>query len=135
MAIGQIVRNINDPWSYVAYAAGFASGTVVGMLIEDRLAIGTLIIRTILSGDTKELVERLHKAGYGVTLVPGEGVYGTVTLIYTVIKRKELQAVVAIIHTLHPRAFLSIEEVRSTTEGVFPQNSFRSRLPSFLSKK
>ena len=135
MAIGQIVRNINDPWSYVAYAAGFASGTVVGMLIEDRLAIGTLIIRTILPGDTHELIERLHNAGYGVTCVPGEGVFGPVTLVYTVIKRKDLQVVTAIIHALHPKAFLSIEEVRSTAEGIFPKNDLRKRLSLILSKK
>ncbi len=135
MAVGQIVRNINDPWSYVAYAAGFASGTVVGMLIEDRLAIGTLIIRTILPGDTHELIDRLHKAGYGVTCVPGEGVYGPVTLVYTVIKRKDLQIVTAIIHALHPKAFLSIEEVRSTAEGIFPKNNLKTRLSLILSKK
>lgn len=134
-AVSQIVRNIEDVWSFVAYAGGFACGTIVGMQIEDRLAIGTLIVRTILPHTPAELVERLHSAGYGVTCVPGQGTQGAVTLVYTVIKRKDLAAVVAIIHTLHPKAFLSIEEVRSTAEGIFPKNTPQRHFRRWLPKK
>lgn len=134
-AVSQIVRSIEDVWSFVAYAGGFACGTIVGMQIEDRLAIGTLIVRTILPQTPAELVERLHSAGYGVTCVPGQGTQGAVTLVYTVIKRKDLAAVVAIIHALHPKAFLSIEEVRSTAEGIFPKNSPQRQSRRWLPKK
>lgn len=123
VAVSQVVRNITgDMWAYAAYAAGFASGTAVGMLIEDRLAIGVLNVRTILPEKATTLVECLSKAGYGVTCVPGEGVHGPVTVIYTTIKRKKLAEVVGIIHQFYPHAFLSVEELRSTQEGVFPED-------------
>lgn len=122
VAVSQIVRNISgDMWAYAAYAAGFASGTIVGMQIEDRLALGTLILRTILPEKPTQLVERLSQAGYGVTLVNGEGVHGPVTLVYTIIKRKKLAEVVDTIHHFYPHAFLSIEELRSAQEGIFPK--------------
>ncbi|MBN2499968.1 MAG: DUF2179 domain-containing protein, partial [Anaerolineales bacterium] len=125
IAVSQIIRNVQGVWSYVAYAAGFATGTIVGMLIEDRLAIGTLILRTILPGDVIALRDRLHSAGYGVTCVQGQGYQTGVTLVYTIIKRKNLQEVTAIIHQLHPAAFLSINELRSAEKGVFPAEGSR----------
>ncbi|MFZ3079864.1 MAG: DUF2179 domain-containing protein [Bellilinea sp.] len=134
VVVSQIVKSINGIWAFVGYAAGFAAGTLVGMYVEDRLAIGTLIVRTILAGDVHPLVQRLHTAGYGVTCVPGEGAQGPVTVVYTVIKRKDIQAVMTIIHDLHPHAFLSIEQVQTAQAGVFPVASSGSRL-RFLAKR
>jgi uncharacterized protein YebE (UPF0316 family) len=137
VAVSQIIRTVHDIWSYVGYAAGFATGTIVGMLIEDKLAIGTLIIRTILSGDVTDLRDRLHTAGYGVTCVKGEGFQKDVTLVYTIIKRKKLQEVTTIIHQLHPGAFISINELRSTEKGVFPAEPSHIHKPIYqaLGKK
>ena len=131
VAVSQIIRNVQGIWSYVAYAAGFATGTIVGMWIEDKLAIGTLILRTILPTDTQELIQRLHGSGYGVTCVSGKGFQSNVTLVYTIIKRKDLQEVVAIIHQLHPNAFISVEELRSAEKGVFPTEQSQRRMPFY----
>jgi len=120
IAVSQIIRNVQGIWSYVGYAGGFATGTIVGMLIEDKLAIGTLILRTILPNGTAEVCANLKKSGYGITTVPGEGATGPVTLLYTVIKRKDLSNVVSIIHQTHPKAFLTVEQLRSAEEGIFP---------------
>jgi len=43
MAISQIMQNLNNFVCYFAYAAGFATGTFVGIIIEEKLAIGTLL--------------------------------------------------------------------------------------------
>ena len=118
--ISQMVRGVNHVVAYLAYAAGFAAGNYVGMWIEDRLALGTVVLRIILAQGGDTLAEALHQAGYGVTLVDGQGANGPVKLIYTIVRRKDLPAVLALIHQVTPRVFLSIEEVRQTEEGVFP---------------
>jgi uncharacterized protein YebE (UPF0316 family) len=123
LAMRQIMQNLNEPITYIAYAAGFATGNFVGIYLESKLAIGTLIIRIITPKDTGELVAQLHAAGYGVTSVDGRGAVGPVKLIYIIIKRKDLAGVVEIITRCHPKAFLSIEEIRSASEGVFPPES------------
>lgn len=135
LIISQIVTTISGIWSLVGYAAGFAAGTLVGIFIEERLAIGTLVVRTILSGSISELVVRLREAGFGVTCVPGQGAQGPVTIIYTIIKRKDLQMVVTLIHTLHPRAFLSIEELSSAHEGIFPPKTASKYRYAFAKRK
>lgn len=118
--VSQIVSHAHNLLAYLAYAAGFATGAFVGMYIEGRMAIGTQIILTIVQNNPHELVDNLHSAGYGVTCVDGQGANGPVKLIYTVVLRKYLSDVLAIIHRTHPHAFLSIEDLRSTQEGIFP---------------
>ncbi len=120
LAIRQIMQNLNNPATYIAYAAGFATGNYFGMYLEERLAIGMLVIRLITTKDTHELVEHLHAAGYGVTSVDAEGATGRVKLIYTIIKRKNFPNVMDIISQSHPQAFVSVEEIQSASQGIFP---------------
>lgn len=120
VALGQLVRNLDSATSFLGYAAGFAAGNYVGMLIEDRLAIGTLIVRSIIDTGGDEIVQRLRQAGFGATVVDGRGSVGPVKIIYTVVKRKHLQKVTNIIHAVHPKAFVTIEDLRSAEAGVFP---------------
>ena len=121
--VSQIVSHAHNILAYLAYAAGFAAGNFVGMYIEDKLAIGTQIIRVIVQNHSQELTDNLHTAGYGVTCVDGLGTTGPVTMIYTIVKRKDLNIVLNIIHQTHPNAFLTIEDLRSTQAGVFPASS------------
>ena len=118
--VAQIVRGVNDFVTYFAYAAGFAAGNFVGMYIENRLAIGTQVLRIIVPDGAGELTSNLSTAGYGVTQVDGHGANGPVKLIYTVVKRKDVSMVLSLIHKTHPHAFLSVEDVRSSQDGIFP---------------
>lgn len=118
--VSQIVGHAHNILAYLAYAAGFASGAFVGMYIESRLAIGTQVILAIVQNDAEALTTNLHSAGYGVTCVDGMGANGPVKLIYTLFPRRNLQSVLSLIQQTHPHAFLSIQDVRSTQEGIFP---------------
>jgi len=120
MAIGQIMQNLSNPVYYIAYAFGFSGGNLVGIFIEERLAVGRVILRIITQRDATQLVSHLRSAGYGVTTVDAEGAQGPVKLIFTVIDREKIKAVVDSVQTYNPRAFYSIEDVRSVREGIFP---------------
>ncbi|MDD3642013.1 MAG: DUF2179 domain-containing protein [Candidatus Krumholzibacteria bacterium] len=119
-AIGQIMRNLDNVLCYVAYGGGFAAGTWIGMLLEEKLAIGTCLVRVITQRDATALIAALRAADYGVTHIPAEGMKGKVSIVYTVIRRNCLPDVVRIIEEFNPRAFYTIETVRSVREGVFP---------------
>jgi hypothetical protein len=103
--------------AYLAYAAGFAAGASRNVY-RDRLALQ--VILAIVQNNSERLTTHLHAAGYGVTCVDGEGANGSVKLIYTVFPRRNLEDVISIIHTTHPNAFLSIQDVSSTQAGIFP---------------
>lgn len=120
VVIGQLVQHIHSVTAYLMYAAGFATGNFVGMWLEDKIALGMVIVRIILPHGGDELAYALHDKGFGVTFYDGEGSNGPVKLIFTIVPRKSLNTVKTIIHQHHPSAFISIEDIRSTEAGVFP---------------
>lgn len=132
--VSQIVRSANNLVAYLAYAAGFAVGNYIGMIVEEKLAIGTLVVRVFLPQDAVLLVDRLHTEGYGATCVEGQGASGPVMLIYTIVMRKELAHVVDLIQEIHPKAFFTVEELRSVQQGIFPVRS-STRLERLLERK
>lgn len=125
LAIVQIMQNLTNITYYIAYAGGFALGNFVGICIEDKMAMGTLLVRIITKMDADNLIESLKSRSYGVTSVDAEGATGRVKLIYTIIKRKDVNDVVGIIKKFNPKAFFSVEEVRSASEGIFPAKRAR----------
>ena len=118
-AIGTLVQNLTNLAYYVAYAGGFATGVFTGLRIEDRLALGSRMIRTITQQDATELSEALRAAGWGVTSVRAAGHSGDVSLIFSVIKRADVGQYMAMVEKHHPDSFSSIEEVRSIRRGVY----------------
>lgn len=120
LAIGQIMQNLTNVACYIAYAGGFAMGNFVGICIENKLAMGMSIIRIITTKDAYKLINFLKSSGYGITSIDAQGVRGRVNIIYTIIKRKDTQNVVAIIKKFNPKAFFSIEDIQVVSEGIFP---------------
>ncbi|HPR65457.1 MAG TPA: DUF2179 domain-containing protein [Thermoanaerobaculia bacterium] len=133
LAIRQVMENLNNPLCYLGYAGGFATGNFVGMLLEERLAMGTLMVRTVTQADARALIDALNVENYGVTAVDAQGAMGPVSVIFTVIKRKNLGRVLELIQTHNPRAFYTVEDTRSVGEGVFPSRERAAKPAAFLS--
>lgn len=116
LVIRQIFLNLSNPICYVAYAGGFATGTWVGMLLEEKMALGSQIIRIITRKDAKQLIEFLRNQNFGVTTVDGQGATGKVNIIYTVIKRQDIAKVIEIIMRFNPKSFYTIEDIRTMSK-------------------
>jgi len=128
-AISKIMQNLDNYVNYIAYAAGFATGNFVGMLIEEKLAMGIQMIRVFTYQKGFELLQILNSSGFGATAVEGYGIQEKVQLIYTIVKRNDLVRVMDIINQFNPKAFYTIEDVKTVNEGIFPphkQNSLFS---------
>lgn len=121
IAMKQVMSYAENWLSYVAWAAGFSMGTVVGMRIEERLALGTQVLRIITNQDSQVLVQALRDARHGVTTVDAQGGFGPVKMIFTVVQRKNVKDVIAMIELHCPSAFYSIEDVRTSEHGYFSQ--------------
>jgi uncharacterized protein YebE (UPF0316 family) len=126
-AIGQIMRNLTDVGCFIAFAAGFTAGNLFGLVIEKKLAIGTLLVRIISRREVADLIAMLKAAEYGVTSLDAEGTTGPVKVVLTVIKRKELHNMLTIIKAFDPRAFYSVDEIQTAAAGVFPAAKRRGR--------
>src|SRR5437867_3523617 len=91
------------------------------------LALGTVVLRMITGKNPRELLEQLHRVGYGVTVVEGQGATGPVKVVLTVVPRRELATLTAIIKAVDPKMFYSVDEIQSASEGIFPIVRGRSR--------
>lgn len=139
LAIGQIMKHLDNIYCYIAYAGGYAMGNYVGILLEEKLSIGTAVIRVIPKKDTTPLIEFLRKQGYGVTVVNVDGMLGPTKMLFTTVRRKEARHVIDIIKQFNPNAFYTIDEVKDVSGGFFEHksksifsvlNPFRSSLKS-----
>lgn len=120
IAIGKIMQNADSWISYVAYAGGFAAGNYIGLVIEEKLAMGTVVLRIIAQRSAHELAASLREKGFGITLVDAQGATGNVNILFTTIQRSDIKNVVSVINEYNPSAFYSIEDVRYVNQGVFP---------------
>src|SRR5690606_35818603 len=125
LAIGQVMNNVSNVACYIAYGGGFAAGTLLGMTVEERLSIGTVVVRVISNEDISGLLLFLRAHSFGVTIADGEGSKGKVKIILSVIKRQDLEEVVRGIQHHLPGTFYSVEEIKSVAEGVFPERKSR----------
>jgi len=120
VAITRIIQNLDNWLCYVAYAGGFATGNYIGLIIEEKMAIGIVKIQIITSREASNLITNLKAAGYGITHHEAHGGNENVSIIYSIINRNEIQKVEEIVKTTNPKAFYSIEDVKSVSHGVFP---------------
>lgn len=119
IAISKIMQNLDNYINYIAYAAGFATGNFIGMIIEEKLAMGIQLIRVFAHESGTDLVKTLNTNGFGATSVEAHGAIEKIDLIYTIVQRNELEKVLEIIDKFNPRAFYTIEDVKAVNEGIF----------------
>jgi uncharacterized protein YebE (UPF0316 family) len=127
LAISRIFENLDNWLCYIAYGAGFATGNYIGLILEERLAMGIVKIQIITRRSASELIVNLKNAGYGITYHEAKGGTEKVSIIYSIIKRNEIQKVENIVKTTNPKAFYSIEDVKSVSHGVFPVKTVTRR--------
>lgn len=121
VAISQIMQNLNNPLTYFAYAFGFAIGNYLGIQAEDKLAIGHLVVRLFVTKGGEDIMQKIINAGFGITSIKGKGATNEVTILYSVIKRKNLESFLAIINESDQKIFYSVESAREAHLGIYPQ--------------
>ncbi|HUS85682.1 MAG TPA: DUF2179 domain-containing protein [Bacteroidales bacterium] len=119
LAISRIFQNLDNWVAYIAYAGGFAAGNWLGMIIEERLALGYEMIRVITKTQAEDLVNVLKDQGFGVTALNAQGVEGDVAIVYIIVKRSMVKKVLELIMTYNPRALYTIEAIKFVNKEIF----------------
>ncbi len=116
-AIGIVVQHLQSPLHVIAYAGGFATGNFVGLLLEEKLALGLATIRTVVRSGGAELATELRDAGFGVTEMLGRGREGTVDVLYSVLPRRQVDHCLELIDHGAPDSFVVVDEPRRVRRG------------------
>lgn len=134
MAIRQIFEHLDNWICYVAYPAGFAAGIFVGMMIEEKIAYGKVIVRIITRKDILPLLRYLGQQYHRYTLVRAEGPDGNENLVFTVLPREKLEALLQTLKEILPTAFYTVEKVnRAAESGAVVEEKARWSIASWFS--
>jgi uncharacterized protein YebE (UPF0316 family) len=118
LSTGLVLTNLQNIAGIVAYIAGYGIGTIIGMELENRISIGSVVVRVISTGDPTPFMQKAAGMGYGITRLEGSGYYdSTVTVLLMVVPRKELSSLLAMIHADFPDLLFTVEDVRKASES------------------
>lgn len=121
IAISKIIENLDNWVCYIAYGLGFAIGNYLGMIIEEKMAVGIVQLQIITRRDAHDLIEKLKVDGYRLTHIDAVGSVEEVSVIYSIIKRTELPRIIPIICEYNPKAFYSIADVRFVNKNLYSE--------------
>lgn len=117
--IAQVLSQANDIYSYVAYAGGYATGTYIGLIIDEKLGLGFIMYRVFTLKNGLSLVSLLNSQGFGSTMIHGEGSVSEIDIVEAVINRKDASKVEKLVTSFDPKAFYLVEDVRTKQKGIF----------------
>jgi uncharacterized protein YebE (UPF0316 family) len=120
-AMEVVMSDLSNIANFFAFSLGFATGTYVGLVIEEKLSIGMVVLRIITTEEEtdEEILKFMEAEHCGVTSLDGRGTRGNVRMILSLVNRTELPRITQYLQENKPHAFFSIEDVRYANEGVF----------------
>ncbi|MBN2175176.1 MAG: DUF2179 domain-containing protein [Bacteroidales bacterium] len=119
LAIGQIMQNLNNILCYLAYGLGFAAGNYIGILLEEKMSIGTVLVRVIPKLNADELIATLREKNFAVSAIIIEGMKGSIKMLLSIINRKDIDEYIQTVNQYNPNAFYTIEDIKAVKEGYF----------------
>ena len=116
-----VISQIQErPLLVVFYAFGYASGNVVGILVERKLAFGMMILRVITREAGQAIARTLRDKGQPVTIFMGQGMRGPVAELYIACRRRDVKWIIADVNALDPQAFYVMESARDVSRILKP---------------
>lgn len=111
-AMRYIVEHMDVLLNLFGYAAGFGIGNIIGITLEEKIALGYVQVNIISRYYTDKIADSLRLSKYAVTILPAEGGSGGVSVLVIIIRRKALKAVRGIIESIDDKAFITVQHSR-----------------------
>jgi uncharacterized protein YebE (UPF0316 family) len=119
VAITSVLSNLNNVLNVIGYAAGFATGNVVGMIIEEKLAFGHIRLTIMSSLRGAKISTALRENGFAVSELSARGRDGVVAVLHCNVLRKDVSAAETIILEADPQAVVTTEDIRPLMRGFW----------------
>jgi uncharacterized protein YebE (UPF0316 family) len=118
VAMGQVMQNLSSPAAYIGWAVGFAIGNYAGVAIEQKLALGQVVIRVISTEPAHELMDDLEKMNYRTVCINAESGEGPKNVLFSIVKRKNIPKILPLITQRMPTAFYTIEGIQQFSDAL-----------------
>jgi len=119
--VSAVINQVKDvPVLVIFYSLGYATGNVVGILVEKKLAFGMIILKIFSQTSGKEMAQTFRDRGQPVTTFTGEGKCGPVLELYLACRRRDLKWMIPQVHAIDKDAFYVIEQARDVSKILKP---------------
>lgn len=117
--VSAVLTGISDsPAKILAYALGYACGSLVGLTLEEKIGLGYSTIQIIVNKDQGNVLAKLLRdEGKAVTILEGEGMDSKKSVLLTHIKRKDKELIMKKIEELNIQAVVTISETKKIYGG------------------
>lgn len=111
-AMSYVVQHLDNVFNLIAYAAGFGLGNILGITLEEKFAIGYVQVNVISRHNTDKIADALRSSKFGVTILPAEGSSAGMSILMTIIRRRDLKGVRNLIESIDDDAFITVQHSR-----------------------
>ncbi len=120
VVLGKVVNSLDNPYNLLSYCFGFAAGNYVGIMIENKIALGNLSAQIILKTANNDiLIDTLRSEKFGVTSYEGQGIEGPREMLTVALNRKDLPRLKRIVDTIDVNAFITVNSISPIRGGYF----------------
>lgn len=119
LAVSTVLKGDLSFWTVLGYASGFGVGVFLGIVAEEKLALGYAMFRIYSQEHGQAIAQALRDAGHAATEFTAQGKAGEVAVINCAVLRREAPIVRALIERADPNAFITLDEVRPLRHGHF----------------
>jgi len=130
-AVAKVLLNVDQPVYAVAYGFGFAAGTYLGMVIEQRLAFGKQLV-FLLTAKGPELAKVLRAGGYRVAEIKGNVPEGDRTILCVEIQRRDAQKLTVLASAIDERCAFIVHDIRTADLAMAAASKGNKRNRSWL---
>lgn len=117
--LSTVIQNLDNWINIAAYSLGFAVGSIIGMAIDERMAMGYVHLRVISPSRGALIAETLREHGFAVTEFSGRGRDGTVSMLSVSVKRRNARKARALVEELDASAFITAEDLTPVRRGYW----------------
>ena len=115
-----VVDVLKDPFKIIVFAIGSYFGSLVGSIMEEKIAMGSCMIMVVTEEDIGEcMVQTLKEKKFLVTTLKGKGNERFRKVLLITIKRKQQNEVISIIEKCDNDAFITVESVTSIKKKTY----------------
>lgn len=128
VGLGLVLDNLDQIQNLIAYALGYGIGVIVGMKIEEKLALGYITVNVISTEHKQNFPKQLRDKGYGVTEWMANGLEGARLSMQILTPRKYELKLYQTIKEIDPKAFIIAYEPKTIYGGFWVKNVKKRKL-------
>lgn len=119
VGLGLVLDNLNEIQNLIAYALGYGLGVIIGSMIEEKLALGYIVVNVTSSNPDIKFTQQIREKGYGVTSWYSYGMDGDRLSMQILTPRRYEISLYELINNIDPKAFIISYEPKQINGGFW----------------